>query len=289
MLAPAGPHWDGHSSGSSKNVRRAASGTHCSVTHTDPKTDLICGRQPVLAALQSGRALHRLAIARGSRGQVVDQIFELARQRGVPYDLRERADLDRLAGPEVRHQGVVAHAAAHSYTRYSQVLEGAGPLSFIVFLDGVQDPHNLGAIVRSAHALGADAVVLPERGSAGLTAAALKAAAGATEFVPIARVVNLARALGEAREAGLWMTALVPDAPRTIEEVDFRGATGLVVGAEDKGVRRLVRQACDWEAALPMARTEVGSLNASVAAALALNEVYRQRRAAPSSGVELGA
>lgn len=248
------------------------------MTESDPKSDLICGRQPVLAALKSGRALRRLAIARGSRGQAADEIFELARQRGVPYDLRKRADLDRLVGPGVRHQGVVAFAAARTYADYTQVLGQAGQRALIVYLDGVQDPHNLGAIIRSAHALGADAVVMPERGSAGLTAAAVKAAAGAVEYVPVCRVVNLARALEEARQAGLWLTALVPEAERSVEELDFRSPTGLVVGAEDGGVRRLVRQACDWEAGIPMARTEIGSLNASVAAALALSEILRQRR-----------
>jgi len=248
------------------------------VTQTDPKADLIWGRQPVLAALKSGRAVRRLAILRGSRGQAVDEIFDLARQRGVPYDLRERPDLDRLVGPEARHQGVVAFAAARSYADYGQLLGRAGPQAFLLYLDGVQDPQNLGAIIRSAHALGADAVVVPERAAAGLTAAVVKAAAGASEYLAVCRVVNLARALEEARSAGLWLTALVPGAQRDLEEVDFCGPTGLVVGAEDRGVRRLVRQACDWEAGIPMARSEVGSLNASVAAALALNEVFRQRR-----------
>lgn len=252
------------------------------MTPSEPNSDLICGRQPVLAALQAGRPVHRLAIARGSRGQVVDQIFDLARQQGVPYDLRERPELDRLAGPDARHQGVVAMAAARTYDDYGQVLGSLGATGFVVFLDGIQDPHNLGAIVRSAHALGADAVALPERGSAGLTSAALKAAAGAAEFIPICRVGNLVRALEQARDSGLWLAALVPEAERTIEEMDFRGPTGLVVGAEGHGVRRLVRQVCDWEVSIAMARSEVGSLNASVAAALALNEVCRQRRGAAS-------
>ncbi|MFH1567149.1 MAG: 23S rRNA (guanosine(2251)-2'-O)-methyltransferase RlmB [Gemmatimonadota bacterium] len=248
------------------------------MTHPGTGDELICGRQPVLAALRSGRPVRRLAVARGSRGPVVDEIFELARAGSVPYDLRPREDLDRLAGGEARHQGVIAFAAARQYATYADLLAQAGDRAFLVFLDGIQDPHNLGAIIRSAHALGADGVVVPERGSAGLTAAAARAAAGAAEFVPICQVGNLVRALAQARAAGLWLTALVPGAARSFTEVDYRGAVGLVVGGEGRGVRRLVQEACDHAVGIPMARAEVGSFNASVAAALALYEVYRQRR-----------
>ena len=243
----------------------------------NPNQEIICGRHPVLEALKSGRSFQRLLIARGSRGPAVDEIFEQARKAHIPYDTEERSRLDQIAGPQ--HQGVVAYLAARSYADFGQLLaELDTKRAFLVFLDEIQDPHNLGAIVRSAHAVGADGVVVQERGAAGLTPAAVKASAGAVEHLPICRVPNLQKALHQTKEAGLWVMGLEAAGDADFTDVDFRVPCAVVIGSEGKGLRRLVRQACDFLVRIPMARDQVGSFNASVAAGLVLYEVLRQRR-----------
>ena len=241
--------------------------------------EVLFGRRPVLAALQSQRPVHRLLLVRGGRGDVVAEIRSRARQLGVPVDVRDRPALDRASGGG-NHQGVVALLAARSYADFEQVLAGARESGFLVFLDGIQDPHNLGAILRTAHALGADAAVVPRRGSAGLTPAAAKAAAGAAEQLPLCRVANLRQALTRARGAGLWVTGLDAAGDRSFDSLDFTGPGALVVGAEGRGLRPLVRESCDFVVRIPVGREQAGSMNASVAAGIALYEVFRQRRGA---------
>ena len=197
--------------------------------------DVLFGRRPVLAALQSERPVHRLLLVRGGRGAVVDEIRRRARQLGVPVDMRDRPALDRAAG-DGNHQGVVALLAARSYADFGQVLSGTRESGFLVFLDGIQDPHNLGAILRTAHALGADAAVVPRRGSAGLTPAAAKAAAGAAEQLPLCRVANLRQALTRARGAGLWVTGLDAAGDRSFDSLDFTGPGALVRAATSSPV-----------------------------------------------------
>ena len=239
--------------------------------------EVIFGRHPVLEALKSGRSLIRLLVARGSHGAAVDEIFSQARKARIPYDTRERSFLDRIAGPN--HQGVVAYLAARTYVDFAQLLSGLDPRSaFLVFLDGIQDPHNLGAIIRSAHAVGADGVVLQERGAVGLTGSAVKASAGAVEHIPVCRVPNLQKGLHQTRDSGLWIVGLEAEGDHCFTEVDYRTPCAVVVGSEGKGLRRLVRDACDFRVRIPMAMHQVGSFNASVAAGLVLYEVLRQRR-----------
>jgi len=230
----------------------------------------------VLEALRSGRPCQRLVVAAGSHGPAIDEIFARARQAGIPFDVQDRSLLDRAAGPH--HQGVVAYLAARAYARFAELLSSLDPrAAFLVFLDSIQDPHNLGAIIRSAHCVGAHGVVVQERGAAGLTPAVARASAGAIEHLPVCRVGNLPAALAQAKEAGLWITGLAPGAQRCFTEMDFRGPCGLVVGSEGKGLRRLVRQRCDFVVEIPMGRARIGSFNASVAAGLVLYEVFRQR------------
>jgi len=239
--------------------------------------ETIWGRHPVLEALKSGRTLQRLLVSRGSHGPIIDEIFTRARQAHVPYDLEDRIALDRVAGTQ--HQGVVAILAARDYADFSDLLADFDPAgAFLVFLDSVQDPHNLGAIIRTAHAVGADGVVVQERGAVGLTPVAVKAAAGAAEHIPIYRVPNLQKALHKVKEAGLWIMGLDAEGEADFTHVDFRTPCAVVVGSEGKGLRRLVREACDFLVSIPMSRGEVGSFNASVAAGLVLYEVLRQRR-----------
>jgi len=215
----------------------------------------------------------------GDRERAFAELARLGREAGAKVRLAPRGKLDRVAGT-TRHQGVVAVVADYRYREVEDLLEAArarGEPPLLVALDGIEDPQNLGAIVRSAHALGAHGVVIPRDRAAGVTPAAAKASAGAVEHCPLARVVNLARAVESLREAGLWAVATASDAGRSLEEVDLSGPLLLVVGGEGQGIRPLVRRSCDEAARIPMAG-RVGSLNASAAAAVCLYEAARQRR-----------
>jgi 23S rRNA (guanosine2251-2'-O)-methyltransferase len=207
-----------------------------------------------------------------------------ARQRGVKVQVRSRAELDALAGPGARHQGVVAIAGDFEYADLHDVLAGVaadGAPSLLVALDGVQDPHNLGAIIRSAYLFGAHAVIVPHDRSARVTAAVTKTSAGATESLPIVQVTNLVRTLEELKQEDLWIAALGASAQaQLITAWDATGPVCLVLGAEGKGIRPLVQKTCDLQVTIPMIGTRVGSLNVSAAAAIALYEVARQRAAA---------
>lgn len=236
---------------------------------------ILCGRHPVLEALKAEHPIQRLLIAKGAHGSVVDEIFTYARQQRIPFDLKDRSFLDRIAS---RHQGIIAYIAAHPYADYSELLHSIDlSQAFLIFLDQIQDPHNLGAILRSAHAVGADALITPERNAAGLTATAAKAAAGAAVHLAVCRVPNLQRALQQARDAGIWLIGLAADGEQNFTTLDYTIPCALVIGGEKKGLRHLVRETCDFTAHIPMAHSEVGSFNASVAAALTLYEVFRQR------------
>ena len=238
--------------------------------------DLIWGRHPVLEALRAERPLRRLLVAKGAHGPVIDEIFARARQAHIPYDLRDKAQLDRLAGP--RHQSVVAYAAAATYADFDHVLAHLSAPALLLFLDQVQDPHNLGAIIRSAHTLGAQGVVVPARGAAGLSPATLKAAAGAAHHLPVCRVDNLQKALQKAAACGLFIAGLDAQGEQPLTDADFTQPCALVIGSEGKGLRRMVQKRCDALLHIPMQREAIGSLNASVAAGIALYEVFRQRQ-----------
>jgi len=238
--------------------------------------DLIWGRHPVLEALRAERPLRRLLVAKGAHGPVIDEIFARARQAHIPYDLRDKTQLDRLAGP--RHQSVVAYAAAATYADFDHVLARLSAPALLLFLDQVQDPHNLGAIIRSAHALGAQSVVVPAREAAGLSPAALKAAAGAAQYLPVCRVDNLQKALQKAAACGLFIAGLDAQGEQPLTAADFTQPCALVIGSEGKGLRRMVQKRCDALLHIPMQHEAIGSLNASVAAGIALYEVWRQRQ-----------
>ncbi len=238
--------------------------------------DLIWGRHPVLEALRAERPLRRLLIAQGAHGPVIDEIFARARQAHIPYDLCDKAQLDRLAGP--RHQSVVAYAAAATYADFDRVLAHLPTSALLIFLDQVQDPHNLGAIIRSAHALGAQGAVVPARGAAGLSSAALKVAAGAAHHLPVCRVDNLQKALQKAAARGLFIAGLDAQGEQPLTAADFTQPCALVIGSEGKGLRRMVQKRCDALLHIPMQGAAIGSLNASVAAGIALYEVLRQRQ-----------
>ncbi|MGH9815659.1 MAG: 23S rRNA (guanosine(2251)-2'-O)-methyltransferase RlmB [Candidatus Acidiferrales bacterium] len=239
----------------------------------------LLGIHAVKEALEAGRALERVVVARGKGGERVQEIVELARRRGVPVRFEERAQLDRLAGSS-QHQGVVALGAAKRVTTLEDLVAAtAGKASrLVVLLDGVEDPHNLGAVIRSALAAGADGVAMPERRAAGLTDVVGRASAGALEHLPVARVGNLARAMEELKEAGYWLIGLDESAERSYTDADFTGAVGIVMGGEGKGLHELTRKRCDYLVSIPTVGP-VRSLNVSVAAGVVLFEVVRQRRA----------
>jgi 23S rRNA (guanosine2251-2'-O)-methyltransferase len=238
------------------------------------------GVNPVRELLRSGgEGLAELWLAEGGdRGKAFAELARLARERGAKVREAPRARLDRLAGTD-RHQGVVAVVGDYRYRGLEELLAEARRTEeppLVVVLDGIEDPHNLGAIVRSAHALGAHGVVIPKDRAASVTAAAAKASAGAVEHCPVARVTNLAQALEELKGAGLWAVATDSSSSLELSGVDLTVPLALVIGSEGSGVRPLVRRTCDHVARITM-KGKVGSLNASAAAAIALYEVSRQR------------
>jgi 23S rRNA (guanosine2251-2'-O)-methyltransferase len=234
----------------------------------------IPGRNPVIEALKAGRRIDKVLVATGAD---VANLIALARARGVPVEEVDRRYLDGLV--KEKHQGVVALAEAVAYSDISELHEvasGRHEPPLFVALDSIQDPQNLGSILRSVDALGGHGVILPERRSAGLSGAVSRASAGAVEYVKVAQVTNLARTLDALKEQGLWVIGLDGAGRDTIWDVDFKAPSVIVVGGEGKGLGRLVKEKCDIVCRIPMLG-QVSSLNAGIAAALALYEARRQR------------
>ncbi len=232
---------------------------------------LTLGIHPVREGLRARRAFDRVLIAKGAGGPRIQEIIELCRDQSVPVRFEPRDALDR-ASKGVSHQGVIAFGAAHDYAEWESVTRGA---KLIVVLDGVEDPHNLGAIVRSAHAAGADAVLVPERRSAPLTETVARAAAGALEYLPVARVVNIAQTLEHLKKEGFWIYGLDERGHEAYDRVDWNRPTVLVLGSEGKGLHQNVQKHCDVLVRIPMAG-EVSSLNVSVAAGIVLFDWRRK-------------
>jgi 23S rRNA (guanosine2251-2'-O)-methyltransferase len=240
----------------------------------------LTGIHAVREALNARRPLQAVLIGRGRHGGRLQEIVQLARSCGVPVRFEDSAQLDRAAGTR-EHQGVVALITAQT-TFSLEELVARGRKSkespLVVLLDGVEDPQNLGAIIRSALAAGAAGAVIPERRAAGLTEAAARASAGAVAHLPVARVVNLARAMDELKKEGYWLVGLDERAERRYSDLDLTGPVGLVLGGEGQGLHELVRSRCDFLVSIPTSGP-VLSLNVSVAAGIALFEVVRQRHA----------
>jgi 23S rRNA (guanosine2251-2'-O)-methyltransferase len=239
------------------------------------------GVNPVRELLRSGgEPPTELWLARGGGQGRLAELAQLARERGAKVRLVPRERLDRLAGTD-RHQGAVAVVADFRYREPEELLERAaarGEPPLLLLLDGIEDPQNLGAAIRSAHALGAHGVIIPKDRAAGVTPAVAKASAGAVEHCPVARVTNLVQQLERLQGAGLWSVALAADGEQELSSVDLACPTALVVGGEERGVRPLLRRSCDRVARIPL-KGQIGSLNASAAAAIALYEAMRQRGA----------
>lgn len=243
-----------------------------------PPPDQLEGRHPVLEALQAGRPLRRILIAQGAGSGPVRTIVRLARAAGVEVRYVGREQLDRLAAGR-NHQGVIAFGAPKRTVSVDDVLARARDRNeepFLLLLDGIEDPHNLGSLIRSADGAGVHGVVIPERRAAPLTATVAKASAGALEHVPVARVVNVTRTAEQLKEHGCWIIGADAGA-EPLWDVDLTGPIALVIGSEGKGIGPNLRKHCDRLVGLPMLG-QVGSLNAGVAGALLMYEVARQRR-----------
>jgi 23S rRNA (guanosine2251-2'-O)-methyltransferase len=242
----------------------------------------IYGLMPVLEALRSGRRrIDEILLAQGNRAARLEELLAAARRVNIPVRQLKRAQLDRLAAG-ANHQGVIAIAQPASYIDLDDLLKTAPPLPLYVLLDGVEDPHNLGAIIRTAECAGAQAVIIPEHHAVGLTETVAKASAGAVEYLPIARVTNLVHAIDELKSRNIWVVGVEADSRVNYTNWDFKVATALVFGSEGKGVRRLVKEHCDTLVSIPLLG-RVTSLNVSVAAAILLYEAVRQRQAAGNS------
>ncbi|HIE11881.1 MAG TPA: 23S rRNA (guanosine(2251)-2'-O)-methyltransferase RlmB [Desulfotomaculum sp.] len=238
-------------------------------------TEILYGRHPIREALRSGRPLNKILIARGLGGPVFREIRGLAAARGIRLQLVDRRALDRIASGGV-HQGYLAFAAVKEYVTVDDILVGAEEPPLLVVLAHITDPRNLGAILRTAAAAGVDGVIIPSRRAAGLSGEVAKAAAGAVEQVPVARVTNIARTLRCLKERGFWIVGAEAGAPAVLWEVRLTGAIAVVIGGETAGLGRTIQKECDYKVRIPMSG-KIASLNASVAAAVVLYEVFRQR------------
>lgn len=235
----------------------------------------LTGFHAVEEALTAGRPLDRIVVARGRHGERVEAVVRLAKANNVPLRFEDRQQIDRLVGTR-EHQGVAALGAAKPAVELEDLLRLKTGNGLLVLLDGIEDPHNLGAIVRTSLAAGASGVIIPERRAAGLTDTVERASAGALAHLPVARVKNLVRAMEEMKEAGYWLVGLDERAEKGYTEVDLKGSVGIVLGREGEGLHELTRKRCDFLVSIPTTGP-VRSLNVSVAAGVMLFEAVRQR------------
>lgn len=250
---------------------------------TPVREDIIYGRNPVLEALRKGRPISRIWLQEGLKEAALGEIKALCHQGNIPFKTSDKQNLDRITDNAL-HQGIVAQAGAKAYVAWETMLEEArskGETPLLVMLDEVEDPYNLGAVLRSADALGAHGVIIPKHRAVPLTAGVGRASAGAIEYVSVARVTNLVQTMELLKEEGLWIVGATAEAAQTMETVDAAMPLVLVLGGENKGLSRLVASKCDFLVSIPM-QGHVNSLNVSATAAILLAEVGRQRRAKKS-------
>ena len=241
--------------------------------------NLIEGRNTVLEAFRSGTSIDKVLLLKDSQDGPLLSIARMARKKGTVIQYVPRQQLDKLS-PTGKHQGVIAYSAAYTYAEVDDILDIAaarGEAPFIFILDGIEDPHNLGAIIRTANVCGAHGVIIPKHRACGLTAAAARASAGAVSYTPVARVSSLINTVDELKNKGLWFVCADMDG-KSMYELDLGGPIGLVIGSEGHGASRLLKEHCDLTASIPM-KGEIGSLNASVAAGVLAYEVVRRRTA----------
>ena len=239
--------------------------------------DTVIGRNPVLEAIKSGRPIDKILIKKGKYEGSMVPLIKKAKEMGIIIQETDRAKLDALAEGE-NHQGVIAYVSAHSYVSVDNILKTAedkGEAPFVIICDKITDPHNLGAIIRTANCVGAHGVIIPKRSSAGINSTVAKTSAGAVEYTGVAKVTNIADTIDKLKKKGLWIAAADMDG-ESMYKTDLKGALGIVVGSEGSGVSRLVKEKCDFIISIPM-YGEINSLNASVAAGVVMYEAVRQR------------
>lgn len=239
--------------------------------------DYIIGKNPVMEALRSERDINKILIAESSQRGQMQQLIQLAKEANVIVQFVPKKKIDQIS--DENHQGVLAYVAAYQYAEMDDLFAAAEKKNeppFFLLLDEIEDPHNLGSIMRTADAVGAHGIIIPKRRAVGLTATVAKASTGAIEHIPVVRVTNMARTIDELKERGIWIAGTDASGKQDYRQFDGTLPIGLVIGSEGKGMGRLVRDKCDFLINLPMAG-KVTSLNASVAAALLMYEVYRRR------------
>lgn len=236
------------------------------------------GRNAVIEAFRSGKLIDKLFVLDGCQDGPVRTIIREARKHDTLLQFVAKERLDQMSETG-RHQGVIAYAAAYEYAEVEDILkiaEEKGEAPFLFLLDGIEDPHNLGAIIRTANLAGAHGVIIPKRRAVGLTATVAKTSAGALNYTPVAKVTNLAKTIEELKQKGIWFVCADMEGT-PMYDLDLKGPIGLVIGSEGEGVSRLVRENCDFVASIPM-KGDIDSLNASVAAGVMAYEIVRQRR-----------
>lgn len=235
------------------------------------------GRNAVLEAFRSGKTIDKLYVQKGVQDGPIQSIIREAKKKDTIINFVERERLDQMS-EEGHHQGVIAHAAAYEYAEVEDMLKAAeekGEPPFLFLLDGIEDPHNLGAIIRTANLAGAHGVIIPKRRAVGLTATVAKTSAGALNYTPVAKVTNLTATMEELKEKGMWFVCADMEG-ETMYRMNLKGPIGLLIGSEGSGVSRLVKENCDMIASIPM-KGDIDSLNASVAAGVLAYEIVRQR------------
>lgn len=245
----------------------------------EQRENMLEGRNAVTEALSAGRTIDKLFVADGDTDRALGRICAMAKEAGAVVVPTDRRKLDFMSATGA-HQGVIAMVAAHAYASIEDILsraQDAGQPPLIVICDELSDPHNLGAIIRTAECAGAHGVIIPKRRSVGLTATVGKASAGALEYMPVARVANITAAIQTLKKAGVWVYGTAADGQSTLYQADLKGPTAIVIGNEGQGMSRLVSESCDLKVSIPM-KGSISSLNASAAAAIMLYEAVRQRQ-----------
>lgn len=257
----------------SQNQKKA-----CTSINTELPEDVLIGRNAVIEAIRSGRGINKLLIADGDKEGSVKEVISLAKEQGIVIQFVERSKIDGIAGG-LRHQGVLAYVAPVAYSNLETILQAAetkGEAPFLLLLDELEDPHNLGALLRTADATGVHGVLIPKRRSVPLTATVAKTSAGAVEYVPVARIGNIAQTLRKLKDKGFWVAGADMDGSQNYYEADLTGPLVLVVGSEGHGMSRLTKEQCDFIVKMPMVG-KINSLNASVAGSILMYESMRQR------------
>ncbi|MFS1514696.1 23S rRNA (guanosine(2251)-2'-O)-methyltransferase RlmB [Chengkuizengella sp. SCS-71B] len=242
------------------------------------ETEYIAGKHSVLEAMRSERSIHKIWIADQIQKSSIQPILTEAKNSGAILQYVDKKKLDQLV-PDIKHQGVVAQVASYQYVQVDDILSSAAEKNetpFILILDEIEDPHNLGSILRSCDCTGVHGVIIPKRRSAGLTASVSKTSAGAVEHIPVARVTNLGQTIDKLKKQGIWIAGADVSAEENIYRTDLTLPIGIVIGNEHKGIGRLIKEKCDFLIKLPM-YGQINSLNASVAAGVIMYEVVRQR------------